>query len=183
MTVQLGHGMCYWGTMLFRNWYYLYANQTAAELALEPAIAALGRRYRAQHLFPKLRHVADFALLDDRLIIEVDGRSHLKPDQIRKDLKHTLALLDLGWRVVRCSNEEAEQDPQGTVLRLLVDDLNHRTTREELLAKLQALGPEPVRARPRRRTRKPGPRPSSGRRSGARRATASPVAPSRPPVP
>lgn len=88
---------------------------TEPEIALEPAIAALGERYRAQHLFAGMRHIADFALLDRKLIIEVDGASHLAPAQREKDLKHTLALQALGWTIYRCSNEAAMVDPVGVV--------------------------------------------------------------------
>lgn len=140
---------------LFKNWYWLYSNLTEPELALEPAIAALGKRYRAQHLFAGLKHIVDFALLDDKIIIEVDGSSHTKPDQIRKDLEHTIKLESMGWRVVRCSNEAAKANPEHTLRLLLTDGLNHRPSLEELRARLLALGPAPVRVRTKRRARKP----------------------------
>ncbi len=101
--------------MLFTYWYRLLNNMTEPELALEPAIAALGERYRAQHLFAGLRHIADFALLDRKLIIEVDGDSHTVPVQMEKDLKHTMALQALGWTVFRCSNDAAKAAPAETV--------------------------------------------------------------------
>ncbi len=100
---------------LFAYWYRLSAYPTGPEEALEPAIAALGERYRAQHLFAGLKHIADFALLDRKIIIEVDGDSHLKPLQMEKDLKHTMALQALGWTVFRCSNEQAKANPEGVV--------------------------------------------------------------------
>lgn len=88
---------------------------TPAETSLEPAIAALGERYRSQHPFLKHKHFADFALLDRKLIIEVDGDSHNDPHQKKKDLEHTLALKSDGWEVVRVTNEQALADPAGTV--------------------------------------------------------------------
>lgn len=105
-----------------RIWARLYTNQTEPEKRMEPAIAALGRPYRCQHPFWKLHHFADFALLQDKVIIEVDGKSHQAPAQRLKDLKHTLALQEMGWTVVRCSNEEALSDPHGTVAQLLTPE-------------------------------------------------------------
>lgn len=136
--------------MFLRNWARLYTTQTPAERALEPAIAALGVPYRAQHPFFGLRHIADFALLDDKLIIEVDGKSHETATQIRKDLKHTLGLMKMGWRVVRCKNEEAVADPEACV-RACLERATHLPTQAELEAAALELGPEPFAVRPRRR--------------------------------
>lgn len=101
--------------MILSYWARLYQNMTAPEVALEPAIAALGERYRPQHPFFGLRLIADFALLDRKLIIEVDGDSHDNFLQKYKDLQHMIALKALGWNVVRVRNEAAKADPDGTV--------------------------------------------------------------------
>ncbi len=154
---------------LFKNAYFLYVNQTSPERAMEVAISKLGTRYRCQHLFPGLRHIADFALLDRQIIIEVDGKSHSKPDQIYKDLVNTLALEKRGWRVLRCSNDDVSSDAEGTLQRLLTHGITARLTIPEIEARLQdpdllaALSPPkktkrkpgpPRRAKPRRRARK-----------------------------
>lgn len=157
---------------LFKNWYYLYSNQTEAERALEPAVAALGRRYRAQHLFPGLKHVADFALLDDRLIIEVDGKSHSEEGQIAKDFAHTLGLAKIGWRVFRCKNEEAVSDPEGTVAKALA--FTHFPTLAELEEAVRQ-HPVPSGAGSRRRGRRRGKPPATAPRP-ARKAKAAPKA-------
>lgn len=121
---------------------------TPSELALEPAIAALGERYRSQWLFPRLRHIADFVLLDRRVIVEVDGSSHDSPEQKRKDIVHTLALEALGWSVVRVSNRAATENPYGVILGL--DALvKARPTRQALEEALAALPPPPPK-KPRR---------------------------------
>ncbi len=102
-----------WGrpNPLLAFWKQMYDRPTQAESALESAIASLGERYRHQHPFWGLKYFADFALLDRKLIIEVDGDSHNNPRQKEKDLLHELAVLDLGWRVLRVSNERALRDP------------------------------------------------------------------------
>lgn len=92
-------------------WAKLYA-QTDAERAIEPAIAALGRRYRSQHPFWNMSAFADFALIDDKIVIEVDGRSHDAPAQKEKDLLHMLQWSKMGWQVVRLTNEQATQEPE-----------------------------------------------------------------------
>lgn len=102
----------YWRTMCERP--------TAAEAALEPAIAALGERYRHQYPFWNLKYFADFALLDRKIIIEVDGDSHNTPRQKEKDLLHELAVLELGWRIVRVSNEAALANPSQALKVALV---------------------------------------------------------------
>lgn len=146
--------------MLFKFWFHLLTNMTKAELALEPAIAALGKRYRSQHLFPGLKHVADFALLDEKIIIEVDGPSHQEPKQRRKDATHELALRRLGWRVVRCTNEDAISQPHLTVATLQ-EKLNHLPTLEDLQERLAQFGPPEPRKPPKKPRQKRGTAPKS----------------------
>lgn len=117
-------------------WYRLYHNMTPSEVALEPAIAALGERYRSQHPFLRHKLFADFALLDRKLIIEVDGASHDAPKQKKKDLEHMMALRSDGWNVVRISNERATVDPAGAVSECLRAP---QTTLEGLSAALARL--------------------------------------------
>lgn len=114
------------GIGFLSNWVRLYTNQTASELALEPAIAALGKRYRAQHPMFGVHAVADFALLDDKIIIEVDGKSHNTPAAKEADAARTAKLEKLGWVVARCKNEEAVSDPAGTVRRCLAQAQKRR---------------------------------------------------------
>ena len=140
--------------MIFRNWYYLSVNTTPAERALEPAIAALGERYRSQWLFPRFRHIADFVLLDRKVIIEVDGASHDAPEQQRKDILHTLALHELGYAVVRVPNAEALAQPKA-IIESLDARVKARPTVPELQAALAAL-PAP----PPKKSKRQKPRPS-----------------------
>lgn len=155
---------------LFKNAHFLYANRTPAELALESAIAALGIPYRAQMLFPGLGHIADFALLDSKVIIEVDGKSHDKPIQLAKDYIHTIALAKRGWKVVRCTNEEVLRSPKATLDRLILLATNPQRTPEELLEEAQALGLLDAHGKPTQPKRKPKPRRRGGTRRIARKA-------------
>lgn len=109
-----------WGDRHLKNWAKLY-NGTPAELAIEPAIASLGVRYRFQHPLWALGLFPDFVLPDDRLVIEVDDRSHRQTKKRKADAERTAKLERAGWKVVRCTNEEALTDPLGTVNRLMTE--------------------------------------------------------------
>jgi len=155
------------GNPLLGYWQRLY-EMTDAERALEPAIAALGERYRSQHPFWPLKIFADFALLDRKLVIEVDGSSHNKPSQRKKDLEHTMALQVLGWRVVRVTNEDATRCPADTVARALLRAAapppDYQAELARLLADFPAFAREPAK-KPRRPRSRPKAR---GRKSAAR---------------
>lgn len=102
------------------RWGKLYKG-TPAELALEDAVAALGVPYRTQ--FPGFlygfRFFPDFLLPTMKLVIEVDDSSHSRVDKKLADAERTEQLESMGWRVVRCTNDEALSDPRGTVRALL----------------------------------------------------------------
>lgn len=157
--------------MMLRYWYRLYTKPTKAEDALEPAIAALGERYRAQHPWLKYKHFADFALLDRKRIIEVDGASHDTPRQKYKDLQHMIALKADGWDVIRVTNEQALANPSGTVAAAL---LATPQTAEQLQSSLRTLTqnyPELLVVKPKksRRRKARSPKKAAGKRGGARR--------------
>lgn len=105
--------------MLMR-WAKLY-NGTPAEHALEPAVASLGVPYRFQHPIWSISLFPDFALLEQKVIIEVDDDGHKKAAKVRADKERTAKLEAKGWRVVRCTNDEALTNPYTTVDRLMRD--------------------------------------------------------------
>ncbi len=55
---------------------------------------------------PVLKYIADFMCQDLKLIIEVDGSSHNNMDIRIKDLKRQIELEDIGFIVIRFTNEE-----------------------------------------------------------------------------
>jgi very-short-patch-repair endonuclease len=65
----------------------------------------LGVKFRRQH--PIDRYIVDFICLSHKLIVELDGAVHLKPDQADYDQGRTALLIELGFRVLRFSNEQA----------------------------------------------------------------------------
>ena len=105
--------------MLLKNWAHLYSNPTPAELILEREICLLGMRYRAQHPIWQIGAIVDFALLDERVVIEVDGPSHLSPEAIKKDHVRTTKLNALGWQVVRVTNQDVFKNARETLFNAL----------------------------------------------------------------
>lgn len=130
-------------------WQTLYTQQTDAELVIEPAVAALGIPYRFQHpfyLWGACKYFPDFLLPTIGVILEVDDPSHDNPEKQEADAQRTSALKALGYSVVRCTNDEAENDPNGVVARLIAP----------LLTRKGPGLPKPV---PRKRRPKPRKRP------------------------
>ena len=103
-------------SVMLTRWAKLH-NLTNAEKALEPAIASLGVPYRAQHALWALGVFADFALLNQRLVIEVDDPGHAR--RKKADAERTAKLNRAGWRVVRTTNAAALSNPYATVDRLM----------------------------------------------------------------
>lgn len=105
--------------MFLMRWAKLYSNPTEAEYALEPAVAALGVPYRFQHPLWGLKVFPDFVLPRHKVVIEVDDPSHERKKKQREDAERTARLNKHGWIVVRCTNDEALNDPYGTIERLI----------------------------------------------------------------
>lgn len=69
---------------------------------------ALGVRFRRQFIIGDF--IADFACIEKRLVVEVDGLYHLTDEQIEEDRKRTYHISQLGYRVIRFTNEEIMTD-------------------------------------------------------------------------
>jgi very-short-patch-repair endonuclease len=119
-------------SLFLQRWAKLYTKPTQSEVALEPEIARLGTPYRAQHPVFAAGVVVDFALLEDKIAIEVDGSSHDTKKAQEKDRLRTLKLEKLGWVVVRCRNEDALKEPAATVQRLLMEAKDRRNAQRIL---------------------------------------------------
>ncbi|MFT3683061.1 MAG: methylmalonyl-CoA mutase family protein [Ferruginibacter sp.] len=82
------------------------ATPTDAEAVLWQHIRdkQLGIKFRRQHIID--RYIADFISLENRLIIEVDGSIHQLPENKESDEQRTQRLNELGYTVLRFSNNE-----------------------------------------------------------------------------
>jgi len=83
-----------------------------------------GHRFRRQH--PIDRYYVDFACDRLRLVIEIDGGVHTRDDVILNDHYRQRAIEDLGWTVLRFSNEQVLDYPDTliTAIRRHAKDLS-----------------------------------------------------------
>ena len=81
-------------------------NPTLAELLLWKHIRnkLLGTRFLRQHIIGD--YIVDFVSLSDGLVIEVDGAYHAEHEQMEMDEARTYALEQMGFKVIRFTNEE-----------------------------------------------------------------------------
>ncbi len=62
-----------------------------------------GRKFRRQHSIGN--YIVDFYCPKEKLIIELDGEIHNKPEIKEHDLKRTIYLNNLGFHVIRFENK------------------------------------------------------------------------------
>ncbi len=81
---------------------------TKAEACLwKYALSAKKRKgYQFRRQRPVLKYIADFMCLELKLVIEVDGRTHLEAETIAKDEKKQKDLEEAGFAVLRFTDEE-----------------------------------------------------------------------------
>ena len=82
----------------------LRSNMTRAETLLWSRLRRkrLGVKFRRQH--PIAGFVADFACIQRRLIVEVDGDVHDAHEE--RDGTRSEMLIERGWRILRVRNDE-----------------------------------------------------------------------------
>jgi very-short-patch-repair endonuclease len=106
-------------------------NATKAESCLWKYILRSGKlknhKFRRQR--PVLNYIADFMCLELMLIIEVDGFSHLIEEVIKKDQQRQKDLENIGFTVLRFTDNEVLKDLANVerVLEGFVEEHNHKT--------------------------------------------------------
>jgi len=90
-------------------------NPTQAESVLWEYIRdrALGTKFLRQHIIGD--YIGDFVSTEHHLIIEVDGAYHAERQQTEKDEERTNILSNMGFKVVRFTNEEILNDIERTI--------------------------------------------------------------------
>ena len=93
-------------------------NPTDAEVFLWQNLKGdqLGYPFRRQHIIDQ--YIADFVCLKKRLIVEVDGGYHTLPDVQISDKERTARLNELGFKVIRFTNEEVIHDIEAVLLKI-----------------------------------------------------------------
>ena len=101
-------------------------HMTAAEKTLWNLLRRTfyGFKFRRQH--PINDFIADFICLEAKLIIEVDGAYHCEAQQQMNDQIRTDILSDMGYKVIRFTNEEVLQHPKDDINKIK-EELNNRT--------------------------------------------------------
>ena len=93
-------------------------NQTEAESILWNQIRgkSLGATFLRQYIIGD--YITDFACLEPKLVIEVDGGYHSEPRQIDDDAVRQEWLEEQGFKVIRFSNAEVECDIENTINKI-----------------------------------------------------------------
>ena len=79
----------------------------------------LGVKFRRQHSID--RYIVDFICLTHKLIVELDGPGHLEPDQADYDNGRTAYLQELGYRILRFTNEQALNLPRRVLATIKIN--------------------------------------------------------------
>lgn len=93
-------------------------NMTQSESILWSKIRgkALGVTFLRQYIIGD--YITDFACLEPKLVIEVDGGYHSEPRQVDDDAIRQDWLEHQGFKVIRFTNEEVERDIDNTVNKI-----------------------------------------------------------------
>ena len=87
---------------------------TKAEACLwKYALKAKQMGYTFNHQRPVLNYIADFMCKELKLIIEVDGYSHLLEEVIKNDSRRQKKLEEAGFKVIRFKDEEVLKGIKG----------------------------------------------------------------------
>lgn len=91
-------------------------NNTQAEGILWEYIRNIKYKFRRQHIIDIF--IADFVCLEKKLIIEVDGRYHTTLEQREADELKTQILNEIGFKVIRFTNEQVVGDIDNVINRI-----------------------------------------------------------------
>jgi len=94
----------------------LRRNMTRAEVVLWQKLRRRqlsGHRFRRQ--MPLGPYIVDFACVDKKLIVEVNGETHSSPAEQAHDLRRTQYMAELGWRVYRVWNIDVYNNLEGVL--------------------------------------------------------------------
>ena len=94
--------------------------QTTAEATLWQALRnrQTGFKFRRQH--PIYRFIIDFYCAQAKLLIEVDGESHLESEQAEYDKARTEYLEEFGYKVIRFTNDDVRHNIDAVVGEILL---------------------------------------------------------------
>ncbi|SFG53235.1 UDP-galactopyranose mutase [Prevotella sp. KH2C16] len=93
-------------------------NPTEAESAFWELVSGkeLGVKFRRQHVIGN--YIVDFACLEKKLIVEIDGGYHSEDEQEKNDYLRSVELKSYGFTIFRIKNEEVISSPEAVVRKL-----------------------------------------------------------------
>ncbi|WP_063934706.1 endonuclease domain-containing protein, partial [Archangium violaceum] len=97
----------------------LRADTTDAESLLWRLLRArrlVGVKFRRQHQFGP--YILDFYSHEAKLVLELDGDGHARPEQRARDAERTAFLETHGLTVLRFSNREVLQETEAVLTRI-----------------------------------------------------------------
>ena len=96
------------------------SNPTEAEAVLRNEVRAnkLGHKFLFQYIIGEF--IVDFLCPDCKLIIEVDGGYHAEPIQQYDDIQRSQWLEQMGYRVVRFTNEQVVNDIDNVIKEIRI---------------------------------------------------------------
>lgn len=89
--------------------------QTAAEATLWHHLRNRNLIYKFRRQHPIERFIIDFYCAEAKLCIEIDGDSHLKAEQAEYDAARTEYLEQLGYKVIRFTNDDVRYNIHAVV--------------------------------------------------------------------
>ncbi len=89
-----------------------------------------GYKFRRQHIIGS--YITDLVCLDKRLVIEIDGLIHQLPENKISDEQRTQWLSELGFKVIRFTNDEVLNRTDG-VLKIILKELKKRAPLKDSL--------------------------------------------------
>jgi very-short-patch-repair endonuclease len=89
--------------------------QTPAEATLWQHLRNRNLRYKFRRQHPIDRFIIDFYCAEAKLLIEIDGASHLDKEQVEYDKARTEYLEELGYKVIRFTNNDVRYNINAVV--------------------------------------------------------------------
>jgi very-short-patch-repair endonuclease len=93
--------------------------QTPAEATLWRTLRNRQFKYKFRRQHPIYRFIIDFYCAEAKLLIEVDGPSHFEQDQQEYDKLRTEYLEELGYKVIRFTNDDVKLNIDGVIGEIL----------------------------------------------------------------
>ncbi|NVO32373.1 endonuclease domain-containing protein [Hymenobacter sp. P5342] len=85
----------------------------------------LGVQFRRQHAIDS--YIVDFVCLSAKLVVEADGEIHADAEQAAYDKDRTTVLQELGYEVLRFSNQEILHNPARVIQQIKAHLTQHQT--------------------------------------------------------